>query len=78
MGLSPIQPVIQPLTIDTMLNNKELNIGDGLNFVMCQQTFKNRNIYFSDFVKKTLLNFLLQEGTESSQENLDGVYLTLL
>ena len=29
MGEGPIQPV----TIDTILNNKGLNIGDGLNFV---------------------------------------------
>ena len=39
MGLSPIMPEIRPVTIDTMLNNSGLNIGDGLNFVMCEQTF---------------------------------------
>ena len=35
------QPVIQPVTIDTMLNNDGPNIGDRLNFVMCEQTFKD-------------------------------------
>ena len=39
MGLSPIHPVIQPITIDTILNNNALNIGDGLNFGKCEQTF---------------------------------------
>ena len=38
-GLLPIQPVILPVTIDTMLKNG-LNISDGLNFVTCEQTFK--------------------------------------
>ena len=32
MGDEPIQSVIQPVTIDTMLNN------NGLNFVTCEQT----------------------------------------
>ena len=31
-------PIIQRITIDTMLNNNGLNIGDGLNFVTCEQT----------------------------------------
>ena len=31
MGDGPIQPIIQPITIDTMLNNNGLSIGDGLN-----------------------------------------------
>ena len=31
-------PIIQHVTIDTMLNNNGLNIGDGLNFVTCEQT----------------------------------------
>ena len=39
MGDGPIQPVYQPATIDTMLNNNGLNISDGLNFVTCEQTF---------------------------------------
>ena len=34
-----IQPIIQPVTIDTMLNNNGLNIGDGLNFVTCGRSF---------------------------------------
>ena len=33
MGDGPIQPV----TIDTILNNSQLNMGDGLNFVICEQ-----------------------------------------
>ena len=43
MSLSPIQPPIQPITIDTMLNNNGPNIGDRLNFVMCERSFR---IYF--------------------------------
>ena len=39
MGNGPIQPVIQPVTIDTMLNSNGLDISDGLNFVTCEQTF---------------------------------------
>ena len=39
MGLLPILSVIQPVIIDTMLNNNGLNIGDRLNFVTCEQTF---------------------------------------
>ena len=43
MGVSPIHPVIQPITIDTILNNNALNIGvnigDGLNFGKCEQIF---------------------------------------
>ena len=38
MGLSSIQPVIQLITIDTMLNNNGPNISDGLNSVVCEQT----------------------------------------
>ena len=33
-----------PLFIDTMLNNNGPNIGDGLNFVTCEQTFK-KDVY---------------------------------
>ena len=29
-----------PLFIDTMLNNNRLNIGDGLNFVTCERSFR--------------------------------------
>ena len=32
MGDEPILPVIQPVTINTVLNNNWPNIGDGLNF----------------------------------------------
>ena len=39
MGPSPIQSLIQPITIDIMLNNNRLNIDDGWNFVKCEQTF---------------------------------------
>ena len=38
MGDGPIQPIFQPVAIDTMLNNNGLNIGDGLNFVTCERT----------------------------------------
>ena len=38
MGDEPIQPVIQPVTINTMLNNNGPNIGDGLNFVTCERS----------------------------------------
>ena len=38
MGNGPSQSVIQPVTIDTMLNNNGLNISDELNFVTCEQT----------------------------------------
>ena len=38
MGDGPIiQPVIHPITIDTMVNNNGLNISDELNFVTCEQ-----------------------------------------
>ena len=42
MGLSPMQPVIQLITIDTMLNNNGLNIGDRVNFVMslCERSLR--------------------------------------
>ena len=35
----PILPFIQPVTINTMLNNNGPNIGDGLNFVKCERYF---------------------------------------
>ena len=38
MDDGPIQAIIQPITIDTMLNNNGLNFGDGLNFITCEQT----------------------------------------
>ena len=38
MGDEPILPVIQPVTINTMLNNNGPNIGDGLNFVTCERS----------------------------------------
>ena len=41
MGDRPIQPVIQSITIDTMLNSNGLNIGDGLNVVTCGRSFKH-------------------------------------
>ena len=37
MGDGPIYPDIQTVTIDTMLSNNGLNIGDGVNFVTCEQ-----------------------------------------
>ena len=38
MGDRLIQPVIQPITIDTMLNNNRPTIGDELIFVTYEQT----------------------------------------
>ena len=38
MGDGSIQPFIQPITIDTMLNNNGLSIGHGLNSLR-EQTF---------------------------------------
>ena len=43
MGDEPILPVIQPVTINTMLNNNGPNIGDELNFVTCERSFKIAN-----------------------------------
>ena len=43
MGDGPIQSNIQPITIETTLNNNGLNIGDWLNFVTCEQTFMQDN-----------------------------------
>ena len=43
LGHGPIPPVIQPVTIDTMLNNNRMNIDDGLNLVTCEQTFDLSN-----------------------------------
>ena len=46
IGDGPIQVVIQPITIDTMLNNNELNIGDGLNFITCEQILTHNTMSF--------------------------------
>ena len=40
MGDEPIQFIIHAITIDTLLNNIGLNIGDRLNFVTCEQTLR--------------------------------------
>ena len=62
MGDGPIQPVIQPITIDTMLNNNRLNIGDGLNLLRMNKAltlqtagelqffkhFKNSEVHMND------------------------------
>ena len=39
MGDEHILPVIQPVTINTMLYNNGLNNSDGLNFVRCERSF---------------------------------------
>ena len=44
MGDRPIQPIIQAVTIDIMLNNNGLNIGEGLNYVKCEQTWKETRL----------------------------------
>ena len=40
MGDEPILPVIQPVTINTMLNNDGPNVGGGLNFVTCERSLR--------------------------------------
>ena len=40
MGDGPIQPFIQPVTIETMLNNNGSNIGDGLNFITSERSLR--------------------------------------
>ena len=42
MGDGPIQPIIQPVTFDTMLNNNGLNVGDGLYFVTYKQALNGK------------------------------------
>ena len=44
MGDGTIQPVVQPVTVDIMLNNKGLNNGHVIQNVTCEQglTFKER------------------------------------
>ena len=49
MGDGPIQSIIQPVTIDTMLNNNGMNIGDRFNFVTCEHTLKEEFPGFSFF-----------------------------
>ena len=41
MGDGPIKPV----TIDTMLNCNVLNVGEGLNFFTCEETFSFNLIF---------------------------------
>ena len=52
MGDGPIQPVIQPIPIETMLNNKGLNIGDGLNFITCEGSLRYWNSGSTDITSK--------------------------
>ena len=44
MGLSPILPEIQPVTIDTMVNNNGPLLNIGLNFIMCKRSLKLRSL----------------------------------
>ena len=46
MDDGPIQPIKQPTTIDTILNNNGMNLDDRLNFVTCEQTFINEDKLF--------------------------------
>ena len=41
MGDEPILPIIQPITINTMLNNNGPNIGDKLNFITCERSLNH-------------------------------------
>ena len=45
MGLSPILPKIQPVTIDTMVNNNGPLLNVGLNFVMCERCLLPSPVY---------------------------------
>ena len=56
MGLSPIQSIIQTITIDAMLNSNGLNFGDGLNFVTCKQTFSIMNDIVNDKKSHNIVN----------------------
>ena len=51
MGLLPILPKIQPITIDTMVNNNGPLLNIGLNFVMCERfLICHRNLGFKKIV----------------------------
>ena len=45
MGDKRILSVIQPVTMDTILNNNVGNIGDGLNFVTCERSLAHSVCY---------------------------------
>ena len=49
MGLSPILPEIQPVTIDTMVNNNRPLLNIGLNFIMYERSLI---VYKEDFCLK--------------------------
>ena len=55
MGLSPILPKIQPVTIDTMVNNNRLLLKIELNFVVCERslTFLAQTNYCNELEQQT-------------------------
>ena len=59
MGLSPILPEIQPVTIDTMVNNNVPLLNIGLNFVMCECSLRVTLVLAFDFL---LQNFGRWQG----------------
>ena len=61
MGDRPILPVIQPLTIDTMLNNKGPNVGD-IRYVW------TLNLSGNDFYQKFDSTFLAEYSFLNGQE----------
>ena len=68
---------IQPITIDTMVNNNGLNIGDRLNFISCEQT-SNVTIFINYFVfsnafNKNIARIVVREGNVFSRVSLSMV-----
>ena len=54
MGLSTILPEIQPVTIDTMLNNNGPLLNIGLNFIMCKRSLMQISIFCPYFISVSL------------------------
>ena len=73
MVLSPIQSVIQPITIDTMLDKNGLNFGDRLNFVTCKQTFSIMNDIVNDKKGHSIVN----DSFAYKPDDLLVLYITL-
>ena len=60
MGLSPILPEIQPVIIDTMVNNNGPLLNIRLNFVMCERSLIRSELILCNNVCvaiDTMLNF---------------------
>ena len=72
-GSVTIQSVVQPITIDTVLNNNGLNFGDGLNFVMCKQTFSIMKDIVNDKKGQNIVN----DSFAHKPDDLLVIYITL-